>query len=170
MTQCKNLAIPVLNGSATEFETALASTDVVLDALFGFSFKPPVRAPFDAVLSLLAITDVPILSVDIPSGWDVEHGPLADAPTLKPKALISLTAPKRGVRFFAGEQHWLGGRFVPSSVGCLPLCETSGQDADSERAMVRWAARRMAEEFALDLPRYPSTDQIVEIPVLAEKA
>ena len=29
--------------------------------------------------------------------------------------------------------------------------------------------RRMADEFGLDLPHYPSTDQIVEIPVLAEK-
>jgi hypothetical protein len=29
--------------------------------------------------------------------------------------------------------------------------------------------RRMADEFGLDLPLYPSTDQIVEIPVLAEK-
>jgi NAD(P)H-hydrate epimerase len=84
-----------------------------MDALFGFSFKPPVRAPFDDVLALLAKTEVPILSVDIPSGWDVEDGPLADAPTFQPQALISLTSPKRGARFFAGKQHWLGGRFVP---------------------------------------------------------
>lgn len=109
-TQCDNLEIPFLAG---EFDAALAASDVVLDCLFGFSFQPPVRAPFDAVLASLAQTTVPILSVDIPSGWDVEHGPLANTPTLQPRTLLSLTAPKRGVRFFAGEQHWLGGRFVP---------------------------------------------------------
>ena len=31
---------------------ALARTDVILDAIFGFSFQPPVRAPFDVALPL----------------------------------------------------------------------------------------------------------------------
>lgn len=100
--------------------------DVVLDAIFGFSFKPPVRAPFDEALTLLSGENVPpIVSVDVPSGWDVERGrpegalPVSGdgnegkkAPALEPAVLISLTAPKEGVRQFKG-RHFLGGRFVP---------------------------------------------------------
>jgi NAD(P)H-hydrate epimerase len=91
--------------------TALATSDVVLDAIFGFSFKPPVRAPFDVALPLIARAGLPIVSVDIPSGWDVERGDAAEL-GLHPDVLVSLTAPKEGVRKFTG-RHFLGGRFVP---------------------------------------------------------
>jgi NAD(P)H-hydrate epimerase len=63
------------------------------------------------------------VSVDIPSGWDVEKGKpeslesSADGEDkvvkpLEPNVLLSLTAPKEGVRQFKGK-HFLGGRFVP---------------------------------------------------------
>lgn len=44
----------------------------------GFSFKGPPRAPFKTVLEAFKTTDKPILSVDIPSGWDVEEGNVDD--------------------------------------------------------------------------------------------
>jgi len=85
------------------FRRAMDNTDVVLDCLFGapftsplfssiprrvladaaappapppagFSFKPPARAPFVKVLDEFKKTAKPILSVDIPSGWDVDTG------------------------------------------------------------------------------------------------
>jgi NAD(P)H-hydrate epimerase len=94
--------------------SALDSHDVILDAIFGFSFKPPVRAPFDEALPLLSSSRLPIVSVDIPSGWDVEKGN-AEGVGLLPNVLISLTAPKEGVKDFRG-RHFLGGRFVPKQV------------------------------------------------------
>ena len=105
----------------TTLSTALAASDVVLDAIFGFSFKPPVRAPFDVALPLVSRAGLPIVSVDIPSGWDVERGDAGAGAAdeeqngrivLHPDVLVSLTAPKEGVRKFAG-RHFLGGRFVP---------------------------------------------------------
>lgn len=90
---------------------ALSDHDIILDAIFGFSFKPPVRAPFDTALPLLSSSGLPIVSVDIPSGWDVEKGN-AEGVGLNPDVLISLTAPKEGVTGFKG-RHFLGGRFVP---------------------------------------------------------
>jgi NAD(P)H-hydrate epimerase len=93
---------------------ALESSDVVLDAIFGFSFKGPVRPPFDSALRLITSSKLPIVSVDIPSGWDVEQGN-ADGAGLNPDVLISLTAPKEGVKAFTG-RHFLGGRFVSKYV------------------------------------------------------
>jgi NAD(P)H-hydrate epimerase len=62
------------------------------------------------------------VSVDIPSGWDVEKGPVEREiqgkegakveDTIVPDVLISLTAPKLGVKGYRG-RHFLGGRFVP---------------------------------------------------------
>lgn len=91
---------------------ALKDSDVVLDAIFGFSFKPPVRAPFGDGLKLITKSNLPIVSVDIPSGWDVEKGKDTDVEeALDPDVLVSLTAPKEGSRKFTG-RHFLGGRFV----------------------------------------------------------
>ncbi|KAH9980054.1 YjeF N-terminal domain-like protein, partial [Lactifluus volemus] len=139
--QCDNMHIPTLPTSdldhklsETTLSTALATTDVVLDAIFGFSFKPPVRAPFDAALPLIDRAELPIISVDIPSGWDVEQGD-AHGLGLHPAVLISLTAPKEGVRTFSG-RHFLGGRFVP---------------------------RSLEEKYQLNLPSYPGSAQIVEL-------
>ena len=42
--------------------------NLVVDAIFGFSFQGAVREPFGAILSTLKKTTVPIASVDIPSG------------------------------------------------------------------------------------------------------
>ena len=120
------MSIPTLPTSDTipTLSKALSSTDVILDAIFGFSFHPPVRAPFDAVLPLLAKSGLPIVSVDIPSGWDVEKGKITvdvaegggkPFEGLDPDVLISLTAPKLGVKNFKG-RHFLGGRFVSKYV------------------------------------------------------
>jgi len=149
-TQCINMHIPTLPTSEsdpklaeTTLSTALAASDVVLDAIFGFSFRPPVRAPFDVALPLISRAGLPIVSVDIPSGWDVERGDAADEEghqqgriVLYPDVLVSLTAPKEGVRKFAG-RHFLGGRFVSES---------------------------LEEKFELNLPPYPGFSQIVELP------
>lgn len=108
--------IPTLEPSTSvdTFRDALSSSDVILDAIFGFSFKGDVRPPFDSALSLIMSSKLPIVSVDIPSGWDVEKGNAAGA-GLEPNVLISLTAPKEGVKAFQG-RHFLGGRFVSKSV------------------------------------------------------
>jgi NAD(P)H-hydrate epimerase len=110
------MKIPILppSNDIEPLRTALRSSDVILDAIFGFSFKPPIRPPFDAVLPLLTESGLPIVSVDIPSGWDVEKGNV-EGLGLNPDVLISLTAPKEGVRHYTG-RHFLGGRFVPKYV------------------------------------------------------
>lgn len=106
------MKIPTLppSNDIEPLQQALRSTDVILDAIFGFSFQGPVRAPFDSALPLLSQSGLPIVSVDIPSGWDVEKGNVGVG--LEADVLVSLTAPKEGVREFGG-RHFLGGRFVP---------------------------------------------------------
>ncbi len=51
-----------------------------------------------------------VVSVDIPSGWDVERGNISN--TFVPHMLVSLTLPKICSFDYKGI-HYLGGRFVP---------------------------------------------------------
>lgn len=93
----------------------------------GFSFKGPPRPPFAAALESIRdesrlefigrITRPPIVSVDIPSGWSVDDDPNAqsDEDLFTPDVVISLTAPKTGLKKFTGVSY-LGGRFLPERI------------------------------------------------------
>ncbi|XP_078288067.1 NAD(P)H-hydrate epimerase-like isoform X2 [Rhinoraja longicauda] len=133
VTQCRKMDISFL----TEFPTEPLFIDemynLVVDAIFGFSFKGTVRPPFDSILSTLEIVIIPIASVDIPSGWDVELG---NPKGLQPDLLISLTAPKKAAAHFAGRYHFLGGRFVPPALD---------------------------RKYRLNLPPYPGTECVRQL-------
>uniref|UniRef100_A0A1I8AJP2 NAD(P)H-hydrate epimerase n=1 Tax=Steinernema glaseri TaxID=37863 RepID=A0A1I8AJP2_9BILA len=122
--QCNGMGIIFLE----QLPSNLSQYIGIVDALFGFSFRPPTRPPFDAIIATLSQTTVPIFSIDIPSGWDVEGGPPTEGSALRPDALISLTAPKLCAKYFRGKAHFLGGRFIPPNMASkydlnLPLYE-----------------------------------------------
>lgn len=118
LLQCTNLQIPVYKSVPTDlidFYDNHFKFDFIIDGLFGFSFKGEVKAPFDRTIADLNSTILPILSIDIPSGWDVENGPKKGC-IRDPDVLVSLTAPKLCAKHFKGKHHVLGGRFVPPSM------------------------------------------------------
>ncbi|CAN6299591.1 unnamed protein product [Urochloa humidicola] len=142
VTQLESLLIPFIPAEdlpgdlSTEF-------DIVVDAMFGFSFHGTPRPPFDELIqrlvSLSAIENSDkrpaIVSVDIPSGWHVEEGDV-DGGGIKPDMLVSLTAPKLCAKKFIGPHHFLGGRFVPPPI---------------------------LKKYGLQLPPYPGTSMCVRI-------
>lgn len=122
----------------TEMPTAAEmdeNYDLFGDSIFGFSFAGDVRAPFDAILAEVNKIKIPIVAIDIPSGWDVDLGNVSGK-GLHAETLISLTAPKLCARFFEGKTHWLGGRFVP---------------------------KEAITAYNLTLPDYPGAEQCVEL-------
>lgn len=60
----------------------MTNFDVLLDGIFGFSFSPKggIRDPFKDILEAMTEASISekeklkIVSIDIPSGWDVEAG------------------------------------------------------------------------------------------------
>ena len=112
--QCQDLGITI----ATQFdENDIGEHQVVLDSVFGFDFQGHrgVCAPYDRMLRCMRDTSVPVVSVDVPSGWDVEQGDLYELGVAQPSAVVSLTAPKAfaQTQLKTGTRHYLGGRFVP---------------------------------------------------------
>ncbi|KAK3788876.1 hypothetical protein RRG08_012202 [Elysia crispata] len=132
---CERLDIPSLSFFPTEPLCIVDSFNLVVDALFGFSFKPPVRSEFLSVVEGIQAVqeEVPVCSIDIPSGWDVEEG---NPEGIQPDLLISLTAPKKCAQHFKGRRHFLGGRFVPPG---------------------------LEQKYNLQLPPYPGSDPVVEL-------
>lgn len=131
--QCIENDIPILETTADIKDTQ--SYKLIVDALFGFSFKPPVRPDFVPIIDILKNSSTPICSIDIPSGWDVETGPPAEN-AMKPEMLISLTAPKQCAHSFNGKYHYLGGRFVP---------------------------KKLEESYQLNLPEYSATEYVTPL-------
>ena len=81
--------------------------------MFGFSFKGEIRQPFKTIIEAMKKYESKIISVDIPSGFDINNGNIFN--TFIPKTLVSLTLPKLCSKSFAGD-HFLGGRFVPKKL------------------------------------------------------
>lgn len=136
--QCQALNIPVLLDSS---DFKWDGMTLAVDAIFGFSFdaKGDIRAPFDSIIKELVAAQkkgVSIVSIDIPSSWDVESGDIKKLGLL-PETLVSLTAPKLCARYFTGKHHVLGGRFVTPAI---------------------------SEKYQLNLPAYPGSEQFLELP------
>ncbi|KAF2758338.1 AI-BP family protein [Pseudovirgaria hyperparasitica] len=139
-TQLHALKVPFVTSLPNPLTTS--TYDLILDCIFGFSFSGSIREPFPSVIAALASTTVPVLAVDAPSSWDIEHGPPSEGPgkDYHPGALISLTAPKPLVEKFRG-RHFVGGRFLGAEV---------------------------AERYGLVVPPYEGVAQVAEVPVDGE--
>ncbi|XP_052189612.1 pyridoxine/pyridoxamine 5'-phosphate oxidase 1, chloroplastic [Diospyros lotus] len=143
VTQLESLSVPFL--SVEDLPTDLSNDfDILVDAMFGFSFHGTPRPPFDDLIQrLIRIQNKdqihqespPVVSIDIPSGWHVEEGDISGE-GIKPDMLVSLTAPKLCAKKFHGPHHFLGGRFVPPSI---------------------------LDKYKLQLPPYPGTSMSVRI-------
>ena len=116
ITQCENYEIKIsekIYDNKEDYEKIFKNYDIIVDALFGFSFKGEIRQPFKTIIEAMKKFENKIISVDIPSGFDIDKGNIFD--TFIPKGLISLTLPKLCSKTFKGE-HFLGGRFVPKKL------------------------------------------------------
>ena len=116
ITQCQNYGILInekIFETKEEYEKIFEQNDIIIDALFGFSFKGEIRQPFKTIIEAMKKFENKIISVDIPSGFDIDKGNIFD--TFIPKGLVSLTLPKLCSKDFKGE-HFLGGRFAPKKL------------------------------------------------------
>lgn len=119
--QLKFFNVPLIdNSNSQEWLKYLDpnKTLCIIDALFGFSFKPPLREPFTTIIEMITEVqdEIPVVAVDVPSGWDVDNGPPKDnTKALDPKILVSLTVPKPCSAFLHknSSKHYVGGRFIP---------------------------------------------------------
>ena len=84
--------------------------DLIVDALVGTGFKPPLRGLALATLDWLKTSgavQIPILAIDLPSGWAAdETSATVDAPVFPADAVITFTAPKPAHVFGHLTRRW----------------------------------------------------------------
>ncbi len=81
--------------------------DLIIDALLGYNIKGNPRGKFAELIKKANSVDVKKLSIDLPSGYDMETGGVF-TPCIKADATLSLTLPKKGL----GESEFTGDLFV----------------------------------------------------------
>ena len=81
--------------------------DLIVDAIVGTGFRPPLRELPLAVLERVRASGVPVLAVDLPSGWDADQkGPVAGAEVFPADAVVTFTRPKPAHVFCELTRRW----------------------------------------------------------------
>ena len=129
-------------GDLTRAGSAL-KTDLIIDAVVGTGFKPPLKGLALAALECLKGSTSPILSVDLPSGWpaDLTSGTTESA-VFPSDAVVTFTAPKPAHVFGDLTRRW-DQPIVVAPIG-------SPQEAIESAQQLRWAG---ASHALVEQPR-----------------
>jgi NAD(P)H-hydrate epimerase len=122
-------------------DLALHSTaldaDLMIDAVVGTGFKPPLKGLAAAALEWIKASRAPILAVDLPSGWPSDlTAPTPSGAVFPADAVITFTAPKPALVFGHLTRRW-DQPVVVAPIGSPPEAIVSTQG-------VRWAGSSLA--------------------------
>jgi len=77
-----------------ELSRSLGNTDLIVDAILGTGFRPPVTGLMASAIEAMNHTSAPVLAVDIPSGASADsYGP-QDGLVARADAIVTFTAPR----------------------------------------------------------------------------
>ncbi|HEX6496271.1 MAG TPA: NAD(P)H-hydrate dehydratase [Acidobacteriaceae bacterium] len=124
----------------------LDGADLFLDAVLGTGFRPPMRGVAVALGEWLAAhSEAPVVSVDLPSGWDADNRAMHQQGAYRSDAVVTFTAPKLAHIF---------GSLTPGPIVVAPI--GSPDAAVRSDTGLHWAgsAKRLAEA-----PRAPDSNK-----------
>ena len=90
----KALAIRAEGQLAGELERGLGHAELIIDAILGTGFKPPVRGLAAAAIEAINRTKAPVLAVDLPSGADADLYTAQKDGLARADAIVTFTAPR----------------------------------------------------------------------------
>jgi hydroxyethylthiazole kinase-like uncharacterized protein yjeF len=103
---------------------AIRDAKLILDAVVGTGFKPPLRGLAATIRDVLKATSMPVVAVDLPSGWDADSIEQTAEGAYRADAVVTFTAPKQAHVF--GHLTWATfGPVVVAQIGSPPDVVTS---------------------------------------------
>ncbi len=90
-----NIPIEQIGDEAANFISALAESDMVIDALLGTGISGEVREPFRSVIEQINAAGKYVIAVDTPSGLDCDEGRALGCAVVADET-ITLGLPKKG--------------------------------------------------------------------------
>lgn len=132
---------PVLDEAGlTAVSDTMASAELLIDAVVGTGFRPPLRGLAAALRELAAKLDAPVVAVDLPSGWDADSTAQTAKGAFRADAVVTFTRPKMA-HVFGHMTHSTFGPVVVAEIG-------SPAEAIVSAANLSWAgaAKSIAEK------------------------
>jgi NAD(P)H-hydrate epimerase len=123
----------------------IASAELLVDAVVGTGFKPPLRGLAAALRELVAKSDAPVVAVDLPSGWDADSTAQTAQGAFRADAVVTFTAPKLAHVF----GHLAGSPQTGHAIGPVVVAEIgSPAEAIQSASGLSWAgaAKAIAEQ------------------------
>jgi NAD(P)H-hydrate epimerase len=125
---------------AAELHAALKDAELVVDAVVGTGFEPPLRGLAATAKELLAEMTVPVVAVDLPSGWDADSLQQKSETAYRADAVVTFVAPKMAHAFGQMTPGKIFGPVVVAEIG-------TPEDAIVSATNLHWAgaAKSIAE-------------------------
>jgi hydroxyethylthiazole kinase-like uncharacterized protein yjeF len=116
--------------ASAQLDHALNEADLILDAVVGTGFKPPLRGTAALIRDKLAESatstrQVPVVAVDLPSGWDADSMQQTFAGAFRADAVVTFTAPKTAHVF----GHLTNGALDGETFGPVVVAEIGSPEA-----------------------------------------
>jgi len=90
--------------------------NLVIDSILGIGVKGEVKEPARSVIAYLNKRNIPILSVDVPSGLDADTGKILGE-AVKAKTTITMQFPKKG--FYVNKGPERTGEILVVDIGMI---------------------------------------------------
>ncbi|HEV2619152.1 MAG TPA: NAD(P)H-hydrate dehydratase [Acidobacteriaceae bacterium] len=119
---------------------AIYAADLILDAVVGTGFKPPLRGLAAALRDLVNESAAAVVAVDLPSGWDADSLEQKADGAYRADAVVTFTAPKPAHIF----GHLTTGTFGPVVVA--PIGSPAQAVVSASRLHWAGAAKAIAEQ------------------------
>lgn len=114
-----------------EWRSLRSRPALVIDGLFGIGLNRPLDKEWCAVVEELNRMDLPVVSIDVPSGVNADTGETMGA-AVRATVTITLGAPKAGL-LMTRAAAWVGHLEVAPDIGLLPLDAGLGPKQDEGR-------------------------------------
>jgi ADP-dependent NAD(P)H-hydrate dehydratase / NAD(P)H-hydrate epimerase len=75
-------------------KASVVGANLIVDAVVGTGFKPPLRGLAVVAREVIAEADVAVVAVDLPSGWDADSIEQKNDEAFRADAVVTFTAPK----------------------------------------------------------------------------
>ncbi len=137
--EAPQVALHEISDSA-QLEPMIANCNLLIDAIVGTGFQPPLRGLAAAARDLVNRSQVPVVAVDLPSGWDADSIAQTADGAFRADAVVTFTAPKMAHVF----GHLTSATFGPVVVAPIGSPEDAIQSANG----LTWAggSKAIAEQ------------------------
>lgn len=84
---CDKIGIKII----TTLPDDIIKYDFIIDAIFGFSYRPPLQKPYAEIVDSIK-NHKKIISIDVPTSYEIDK--INESPIFVPFCVVSLVAPK----------------------------------------------------------------------------